>query len=731
MADQIEYIVRAILDTQKRNDPGAHMLKTAQNAQRAATAIGMVGSRVTSVGNGISAMGRTVAGTGFQTAQALGHAAVAAAALGGAYGMGRAVIGAVAFNRELENTQMTIGTTLQLFDHNAAAMGSMTDMATQFNANLDTGAETMERLIDIAAKSPASFGQAKTMFANMLPGARSVTDNMEEILDLTKKSLSLGLVMGGDFQTTGAQLSRILTGGAGAEFETWKILQKPILDAGKAAGYFNKQQEMGATLTEKFNKLDPARRLFLVQEATKRLGVATEALGKTWDGITSTIGSNIQLMQKELGAVTFTRLKRELGELVEPGGLFMPGSRVHTELDLAARFFGMRLGDAAGFALDKAVSGLVFVAENWRSIVTKLTLAFDKGAHVAGLFLKVAAARAITGAGMQVAGGAISAGGGMLSSFGSIAGTMAQAGMSLGQIATVSAAALPGLLLLGAAITGVGVAFAGVAAFFVEHWDEIARAFANGQLTLQPLLLAIDLLWAKLVAVGEAFLGTTDPVEGTRAAIDMLVRGLAGLSLVMEIALSVAGALGISMHMIYSAMALVYSAVIALGSGLAFLVETTLDLVSKIPGSSALGIPQARDEVKQLRENVNSHLKDVGSFIGGTFESDFVKAAQASRNARLSLEKEGITQGIRDALADERKFTSKDIMRPSGFGRGQGDSKSNRPPPPPTTNIYGGVKVVMNNRTNDPDRLIGAFARRLNSLGQRPTQASTLPVGGS
>jgi hypothetical protein len=92
----------------------------------------------------------------------------------------------------------------------------------------------MQMLNKIADDSPGEMRDVQTLFQNMLPGARSVTGEMGRIMNLTKSLAVFTPTLGGDFGLVGAQMSRMLTGGAGAEMEVWRTLQVPILKAGQA-----------------------------------------------------------------------------------------------------------------------------------------------------------------------------------------------------------------------------------------------------------------------------------------------------------------------------------------------------------------------------------------------------------------------------------------------------------------------------------------------------------------
>ncbi len=732
----IEYHVRAILETQGATKALSKMDKFAAGFAK----------RMDSV----ERAGRGIAGNTTQIASSLAMAAGSAALLGGAIGMGAAVAGAIKFNAELESTQYSMASTLQLMDHSATVyenavsggMSAANAAAQQFNANLAVGEQTMDNLFRIAAKSPASFGQATQMFKNMLPGARSVTGEMSRIEELAKNSLALGMIMGGDFQTTGAQMSRILTGGAGAEFETWKVLQKSILEAGKSMEYFDKELAMGTKLTEKFNKLSPDQRLLLVEKATKKLGVATEAYGGTWAGLTSTLFSDIQLLQKQLGKGAFEKLKESLKGITGTGGALDPQGKVMQRLEGAANALGARIGEATERFASRVGPWIEEVSNNWPDIFNRAQEAFATGLKAAKLFLKVVAARAILGGGIvgigkvgKAGAAAYGAGKGIVGGAKMLKGLPSKladlvfnigmaavfAGPSLfslsGAITALNLALAPFILLIGGLLVGAVGAAVGVVAYFVENWDSLVSGVNNGTISLAPLLNALDAAWNGFVAVGNALVGGGVAGEATSSIINLMASALDGLVDVIAFGLLFVGSFEVALNVVTGLLKAVGSLFVGILSGILGLLSSA---VQYIPGLEDLstGISKAGASAASLAEDWRQSGKD--DFLNDSM--DFMRAGMALQDRQSSgsmMKKFANYQAKANAKAEDEKMGTKGGAKAEAPGAPKGSS----------TNI---AKVVINQdlRNQNPDRVIGAFYKGLTKAVNKRTQSTRLPQGG-
>lgn len=690
--NKVDYHVRAILDVQSR----------------------MLGSA-----------GRAVAGNFGSVAANLTKASAAAAGFGAAWAGASAVKSAFAFNRELENTQYSIATTLQLFDHNSHRIeGGLERMNTpieQFNENVRTGGGLLKEVYKIAAASPASFGQTKDMFQNILPGARALTGDMQVVLDLTKKSLAIGQVLGGEYALAGSQLSRILTGGAGAEMETWRqLLQKPISHAAADRGWI-KGDIMGEKLTMAFNKLDADKRLTLVQDALDKLGVATEQLGLTWDGLFSTAESNLEMLRKAMGDRTFVGLKQRFRSAIGPGGLFDMEGATFKRLEQAAKFIGDEIGYAAVAWFDKAAAGLEYVATHWETIAEKIIVGFGIGLEVAEKLVKFQVARMAGGAFLQAAGG-VAEGAGALWSVG-------QEIAKLGKAALIVVPALAGLV---AVLSAGFIAAIGVGAFFADNWQAIVVGIQTGAITLEPLAITLDVIWSKFVAVGAALMGTTDPADATSSVLGMLTEGLWHFMGVVTSLLRAAGYVIDVFDGIVLAFQTVYVVVAGVITSLMKILNLVSEALSWVPGQE-----DTNPMVKSMQEKTDAmgdHLHEVMDGMNDRAEGMGKNWAHKAADAWEAGHRTTGEGPFADMLA---RLRAQPLMNALLSSLKVGDTtqsalaaNKNRRPPRSVVNIHGGVKVVQNFRDQDPDRVVSALWRDIERQSIKRVQATTQIEGG-
>jgi len=687
MAQGIEYHVRAILEARKGRNAASKLDKWAAGIVR--------------VSQGVENVGNRLIGNTFQTVALWGKLGASIAAAAGAAGLVAMVKQGFAFNAQLEQMQYSMASTLQLMGH---AQGD-------FNKNLQISEVVQNRLFAIAAKSPASFEQASQMFTNMLPGARSVTDNMEDILQLSKESLALGMIMGGDFATTGAQMSRILTGGAGAEFETWKVLQKPILEAGKSLDYFGDNMALGTKLTQEFNRLSPEKRFELVRAATEKLGVATEAFGGTWAGVSSTMMSDLQILKKEMTSATFGALKETFKGLTQTGGVLDPTGETMNKLREAASFLGSKLGMFVSRAVEPMGRWIQDWADNWQDNLTKLFNFIDRFERAVKMVLKAKIASVGVGMGLK--------GAGMVGKgVGKAIQGIQKVWPVIMQMGAAALWALPAILVLGFALAGVAAIGGAVAAYIIAHWQDIVDAVKSGALAFEPLFYAIDDLWAALVALGNAMFGTSSPAGLLQGVVDFLGKAIYFLMGIMVTGIRVIGAFYFVWKMLIMGAKTVKLGMIAMIMGIVGIMKAAAD---------AIGL----DDMSQTLQNgMNSLYRTSKETVMGMKDdakeaTKFFEYANAFENARADPDA-GITKGLREGLASWRKEGDKDMDL--GTMGGAGGKK------PPSgggraTHIH---KMVVHQdlRNQDPDRVIGAFYRAVDRSIEKRTSSLALEEQG-
>lgn len=473
-----------------------------------------------------------------------------------------------------ESARNAIAGTLQLFNHSAGA-------ADQLGRNVQIAEASLARLNDIANKSPGELKDVQNLFQGMLPGARSITGDMERILSLTQKAAMLTPVFGGDFALTGNQLSRMMTGGAGAEMETWRTLQKVVLDVGqnmtktgsKTEKIFGKGQAMGEQLTMAFNKLAPEDRLRVLEESFARSGSdMADMFATSWEGASSTFKSGWRQIAGAMARPIFDSTKKALVKATSSGGVFSDDTV--KRMQNAAESVGMHFARMAEGAFTRISAGIAYLESNWKRVSNTVYHAFQIGSGlvkaafmfgftkmVAGASIIAAstAAKGVGAAGRGVvglgrAGMAMGRGakglvgfGRMVADFGSFASLGKTLASAAGSAALLGAAMVPLALVAGAAALAVGglvVIVAGVAAYIASEWDSlmgsIRDGFASGELTLRPLVVAAMVLWERLKEVGRVMLGGATGATLMQGAIDMAVGAVdmlsAGVSGLIEIA---------------------------------------------------------------------------------------------------------------------------------------------------------------------------------------------------
>lgn len=692
----VEYHVRAILEAQGGK-------RSLGRFQKFANGLARQSQRLSNVG-------RTIAGTTIQTGAMMGKIAAGTAVLAGAAGFGALVGGAIKFNAQLEESRYRMGATLQLFNHAAETfdtgmakgLSRQDAAAKQFTENMRIAEAVQMRIFKMAAVSPASFGEAEQMFANMLPGARAVTGDMERILALQNKSLGLGLITG-DFQTTGAQLSRILTGGAGAEMETWRqVLQTPIKEAAaQGTGAVKKLSKlMGDDLTKAFNQLAPEERLKLVEQAVE--SIPTQQLGKSFRGVASTIKSNAQILQKYLGESAFAKVRDRMAKWVGTGGLLDPNGETMKKLGNMATTIGAALGKFVDPFAAKMHKWIKDLADNWPSVIQRMQTAFNTGLVVAKLLLKAAVIRGAMGGGLQAVGAVGNAAGGAAG----MVGNMAKAGAG----AAISAAAIGAFSV---AIAGLGLVFGGVAAYFITNWDKIVAGIQSGAIEIQPLIDAAEIAIDGFVRLGNAIMGGDTAVSTANNTVQLLTSAIYSFLDAAAFTLKVLGAFQFVWNMVQMGL----RAVAIAFDGLMWGMLKTIEKIASFVGADAIAADARGDAAKvealtkERAANIRQDAKDM---------------------TQLWNSAEQITKGVaKDRLAGalEKVTRKEDDLRVT---TGTVDGKTTAP------KSSGGSKTIINKmvvhqdlRNQDPDRVIGAFYRAVDKSVRNRTQSNKLQRGGT
>lgn len=653
---------------------------------------------------GIDSAATKMASVGASFAASAAKMVVAAAGLAAGFAAHGLVSGGMEFNAQMEAGRDKVAATLQLYEHLSPGVEATASAAAQFTGNLREAETVQKRLVKIADESPGSYQQVDRMFQSMLPSARAITGDMEKIMDLTTKTtLFAGIT--GDFDLAGSQMGMMLGGAAGQEMQMWRLLKPSfakILEAEKKV----KEGATSADITKAFNQaLTPAERLEYTMQALNSLGPeVAEHFGKSWEGATSQAESRMKELTGVFSKGLYEQTKSWLVMMTSGEGALSSTGSGYKGLKDAANYAGARLDAAAAWMFGKLTRAVDYLAANWQPIIDNMERAFTTGLNAAKLFLAAKMAQGAAG-GMYTMGKAAFDAGGKLPEL--ITGIVA-----LGPAALV---AVPAVLVLGAALSGIVLVFGGVAAYFIQHWDDLIAGLASGAITLAPILDVVDLLWAKMVALGSAFIGTTNVAGGAQSVIDGVAGALTWVMGVMGDLIRVSAYVSLAIGSVVNGFNLIIIGFNTIISGILMGIQYLMDSVNEWIGSEALSSASASMTSAQqvLAEDRDKRIISATSL--DTTEKLF---AAADAFDRATVEGAGITAGLRKDFEGS--------LAKLGKGEGGGMTKARGA----NVNIHN-MNVYNDMRDQDPDRIMGTFVQKLEDVTMRPTQATTLDDNGA
>lgn len=644
--------------------------KAARAQERMMASVGGAGGRMRGIGAGMRAgpLGRAGA--------AMGGAARMGGMIAGAGAAGLLAVG-LQFNKQMEQARLSAATMFQLFGMSEAILGKNATISEKWAGNLELGNKAIDSLFEIAKRTPASVGQITQAFESMAPGLAITTKDLDRQLKFMEKAALLGGMVGGDFGVLGAQLGRVLAGSAGAEMNIWKQLQTPILKAGKAMGVFGQNMGVSSKMTEDFNKMAAGTRLELLEEALKAFGPEVkDQWARSMAGISSTTMSNIQIISGQLTKPLFEAWKTFLNKINKSdSGVF--GTRAMARWEAIGSQLGRKLEGAANFWFNAIERGLTSINENWDNVIAQVRSAFEVGALVLKGALAVGGAKAATGVAVGVVGGGLAA----FSGFAQI----------LAAIGPVALTLIPVVGALGLVLAGLAVAFGGVAAFVVENWDQIVAGFRSGAITMRPIIAQLELLWLKMVGLGEALLGTTDPTIAFQQVIN-----------------AIAGSIGLLMTALYPLrviLGIITTFVAGLTAVLYVQVQAFASLINTIWPTDDSALQNFADSLKETSV-------DYANLSGALFT-----AGDAAKSAKSSF------LDFAESITDAEAFASEE-KRLASRVRGMEQKGKRRPPTVPTApgTFINKMENHWDLRGTDPDRLMSAFLPKLEKLADQRTQ---------
>lgn len=628
----------------------------------------------------------------------------AAATLAGGMAMHALVSGGMEYNAQMEAGRDKVAATLRLYDHLSPGVEATASAAAQFTGNLREAETVQKRLVKIADESPGSYQQVDRMFQSMLPSARAITGDMEKIMDLTTKTtLFAGIT--GDFDLAGSQMGMMLGGAAGQEMQMWRLLKPSFAKILEAQGKV-KEGANSADITKAFNQaLTPAERLEYTMQALNSLGPeVAEHFGKSWEGATSQAESRLKELSGIFTKGLYEQTKAWLVMMTSGEGALSSTGSGYKGLKEAANYAGARLDAAAAWMFGKLTLAVDYLSTNWKPIVDNMERAFSTGLNAAKMFLAAKMAQGAAGGMYNMGKAAFNAGEklpGLVSSV-----------VALGPAALVAA---PAMLLLGAAMGGIMLVFGGVAAYFIQNWDDLLAGLASGAITIAPILDVVDLLWAKLVALGSAFIGTTNVAGGAQSVIDGVAGALTWMMGVMGDLIRAAGYVSLAVGSVVNGFNLIIIGFTTVIEGILLGIQFLLDSVNAWIGSEAISSASASITSAQQVLAEDREKRIVSATSLDTTEKLFAAAAAFDR---ATVEGEGITAGLRKDFEGS--------LAKLGQGEGGGMTKAKGA----NVNIHN-MNVYNDMRDQDPDRIMGTFVQKLEDVTMRPTQATTLDDNGA
>lgn len=677
---------------------------------------------VAKMGMQVTAFGRAVRGTTMQSARMYGTIGAGAAAAAGVGGFGAMVMKGLAFNKVMENSQAQIGTIFQMFGQNAAAAGQVNDVSRQWAQNLDMARGSMDEMYAISKKSPASFQQVTTLFQNAAAGLATTTNDVGRQMDFIKKAVLAGGLVGGDYQVLGSQVGRVLAGSAGAEMDVWKIMQKPVLEAGQNLGIFGKQMQANAKLTEKFNQLTGEQRLAIMEEALANLGgPVAEYFGQTMDGIMSTTVSAVDQVSSKMTTKLFEGFKQFLIRANAEGGIFGPENL--SKLQAAADYVGMRLGQGAERVYNWIERSVTYFANNWEVIITRMERMWEVGMTVAKMMAAVGATRAALGTGIMAVGQ-------MTTVIGNIGSTAKTVIPWLAKWWKVMLVLAPVIAAVGATMAGLVPIMLGAGAYLIQNWDRIMtsikKGFETGRITLEPFFYALDLLWAKLVAVGEVLFAGTSAQDGMQGAI-MLATDAVYLIIDGLRAMITASEWGAwSLGLFLTAMGTVVSATGSLAESLGIEIGGKVKAVGEAMEKGGAKLGEFSGTMATLGDAFDNASVGADRFsyrLRGLFNEMENNAGNSKLYSQalkgVAKEREGESKWVK--AAREGKATIGGLHGVLSTRDIKAAAEKKKPPVKPTGNVnIHTLNVHQDLRDTDPDRLLVAFLDPLKEMADKP-----------
>ncbi len=459
----------------------------------------------------------------------MGALAGGAAAGGGIFAM---VTAGFRYNKVQEDTIQNLATMNAFYKVGNRYVTDATDKTALFAANTGLAATMWDEMLVRQQETPAGVNQLAQLMQGAMAGVAQVNKPLDKQLDLLTKLSMLGPALANDYKQLGADTMRILTGGAGQDVLTFRLMRNEIFAAVKASGALGKNIKNNDKFVKRFNmELNETQKFEFMETAMKTLGPRFKKMfGESMSGLTSASKSKLAQISGAFTTPMYLGFREFLRKAnMEKGGLLNTESL--KKLIGIAAYFGNVVGDVFKKFLGGFERIMAKARDNWSGVADGFMLMWD----TAITLLKLAIVGAL---GRKAAG--------------MFAGAIGKAmeGLSKGKSAIEKAgggmkgvkALIPSLLGFGAitvAAAVVGTIVAGMAAYLIGNWKRLAGELIAGWDTVSDGIIKVWVvamnLWEALMLVGAAFLGTTDGVEMATGALDILLTVLQGVGVFIQL----------------------------------------------------------------------------------------------------------------------------------------------------------------------------------------------------
>lgn len=694
----------------------------------------------------LSSMAERVSGKmGGATSGMARQAKVLAVIAGGAGAAGMATLakGGFAFADEMERSQLSIATMFQLFGQAEGALGKNIGAAKSWDIHLRLAERTMKRFMILQRETPAGAADLVEIYKSAASGLAQTGVSLSKQEAVVTKLSMLGPNMRNDFGQIGRDMSMMMRGLGGSDVQTFSLMTKPLREAAKLMPDINKKLTTAGKFTEEWNKKLTAKQRFDVFE--KAISVFGPAMNKTFkesmDGLKSTTRSNMQVLAMSFATPLRDGYKKFLSDANDDSSAIFGKKAFANWVEVLGKAGGF-FSKSADKIYKKIFDAAKFIGENADEIGRNIKSAFAFGVLLLKGMLAKALFSAVAGPALGLAGKLRGAAngksiretlGGAATAFGEkrrgvharmargfVGGQGGGAGGMFGRgvrklvgdkgsnnlrnvgapilritslLATLGSVISPVLLLLVPLVLVfgfIGVAFAGMAVYFIENWDKISSSITDNMESIKPAIKAVVTagyrLWYGLVAIGEQFIGGksgADLMTTALKAMEWIIGKVTGaVSFFLKVGSSIQFVVGV------------------LQDVFGVLFQMMADVAGWVPGMAST------QEAMKMMSEAFSATADESYQSGRNLEKLAAKFDEFSTKELTAEQKSKIDKKTEDM--------SKLLARAAGPRKGK---------KVPTSGMYvNNMYNAWDLREQDPDRLMAAFLPKLEKLTDKRVQ---------